>query len=79
MIEIVSVDLDDGTGTSEAGAVVSATIKAADMDGAIPVGKVEADGERVAVLVVFPAADVDLLVPASLGAVVKAAIQSVAG
>ena len=79
MIEIVSVDLDDGTGTSEAGAVVSATIKASDMDGAIPVGKVEADGERVAVLVVFPAADVDLLVPASLGAVVKASLQSVAG
>ena len=79
MIEFVSVDLDDGTGTSEAGAVVSATIKASDMDGAIPVGPVEADGERVAVLVGFPAADVDLLVAASLGAVVKAALQSVAG
>ena len=79
MMKIDPVDLDDGAGTSEAGAVVSATLKASDMDGAIPVGTVEADGERVAVLVVFQTGDVDLLVPESLGAVVKAALQSVAG
>ena len=62
------------------GCDISLQVLASEMDGAIPVGSASVDGSDYAVvLVVYPTADVDLLVPESLGAVVKAALQSVAG
>ena len=77
-MDLIAVDIMDDDGTEEQGAALSAdAIRSSDMSGAIPVGKVTADGDRAVVIVAYPAADVATLNTSSLGSAVRNTLLSV--